>query len=124
MSDEEDCCDSDVRDMLMENEDFVDSDVWSVTDLDSYRSDVESTCDLDMGSVADLERDTYGGRLCLLCPDGTEDLRDLRGRSVDDHRMDHLRTVSWDPGITDSRTLSVCYDCLCLMTLFRTVMYL
>ena len=125
MSDEEDCCDSDDRDML-ENEDFVDSDVWSVTDLDSYRSDVddETTCDLDMGSVADLERDTYGGRLCLLCPDGMEDLRDLRGGSVDDHRMDHSRTVSWDQGIADSRTLSICYDCLCLMTLFRTVMYL
>ena len=43
---------------------------------------------------------------------------------MDDHRMDHSRTVSWDPGIADSRTLSVCYDCLCLMTLFRTVMYL
>ena len=31
--------------------------------------------------------------------------------------MDHLRTVSWDPGIADSRTISVCYDCLCLMYL-------
>ena len=46
------------------------------------------------------------------------------GGSVDDHRMDQSHTVSWDPGIADSRTLSVCYDCLCLMTLFRTVMYL
>ena len=43
---------------------------------------------------------------------------------MDDHRMDHSRTVSWDLGIADSQTLSVCYDCLCLMTLFRTVMYL
>ena len=43
---------------------------------------------------------------------------------VDDHRMDQSHTVSWDPGIADSRTLSACYDCLCLMTLFRTVMYL
>ena len=61
----------------------------------------------------------------ILCPDGTADLRDLRGASLDDHRMDHSRTVSWDPGgIADSRTLSVCYDCLCLMTLFQTVMYL
>ena len=52
------------------------------------------------------------------------DLRHLHGRSVDDHRMDHSRTVSWNPGIAVSRTLLVCYDCLCLMTLFRTVMSL
>ena len=37
--------------------------------------------------------------------------------------MDLSRTVSWDPGIADSRTISVCYDCLCLMALFQTVMY-
>ena len=48
MSDEEDCCDSDDRDML-ENEDFVDSDVWSDMDLDSYTSDIdeEDNCDSD-----------------------------------------------------------------------------
>ena len=66
----------------------------------------------------------YGTRLCLLCPVGTADLRILRNGSVDDLRMDHSCTVSWDPGIADSRTISVCYDCLCLMALFRTVMYL
>ena len=38
--------------------------------------------------------------------------------------MNHSRTISWDPGIAGSRTISVCYDCLCLMALFRTVMYL
>ena len=206
MSDEEDCCDSDDKDML-EDEDFVDSDVWSVTNLDSDMSDddEEDSCDSDMGSVADLEWDTladactlafqgpfraagiwpavvfgnslfpgdgcadavvlvhrdipmsavlpvtskrvdrippvtdrlvqrtvcrsvgwdtYGVCLCLLCPDSTEDLQDLRGGSVDGQRLDHWRTVSWDPGIADSRTLSVCYDCLCLMALFRTVMSL
>ena len=41
-----------------------------------------------------------------------------------DHMMDHSRTVSWEPGIADSQTQSICYDCLCLMTLFWTVMYL
>ena len=79
---------------------------------------------MNMISATDREMNIYDGRLCLLCPDGTVDLRDLRGASLDDHRMDHSRTVSWDPGIVDSRTLSVCYDCLCLMTLFRTVIYL
>ena len=38
--------------------------------------------------------------------------------------MNHSRTISWDPYIADSRTISVYYDCLCLMALFRTVMYL
>ena len=125
MSVEEDYCDSNDRNML-ENVDFADSDVWSVMDFDSYSSDVneEDSYNSNMGSVADLDRDTHDRRLCLLCPDGTEDLRDLRGGSVDDHRMDHSRTVSWDPGIADSLTLLVCYDCLCLMTLFRTVIYL
>ena len=33
-------------------------------------------------------------------------------------------TASWDPGVADSRVLSVCYDCLCLIALLRTVMSL
>ena len=52
--------------------------------------------------MADLVKNTYGGRLCLLCPAGTEELRDLWGGSVGGHIMDHSRTVSWDPGIADS----------------------
>ena len=62
MADEEDCCDSDDRDML---EDCMDSDVWSVTDLDSYRSDVdeEDNCDSD---VADLEGLNFLGRNCIM----------------------------------------------------------
>ena len=43
---------------------------------------------------------------------------------MDGQWMIHWRTVSWDPGIADYRTLLVCYDCLCLMALFRTVMFL
>ena len=111
---------------MLENEDYGDSDVWSVTDFSGCSSDVddEEDCDLNMISVADREMDIYSRRLCLLCPDGKADLQILWDGPVDDHRMDHSRTVSWDPGIADSRTLSVCYDCLCLMTLFWTVMYL
>ena len=103
-----------------------DSDVWSVTDLSSCRSDIDEEDDYDlyMIFVADREMNIYGRHLCLLCPDGTADLWDLWGGSVDYHRINHLSAVSWDPGIADSRTLLVCYDCLCLMTLFRTVMYL
>ena len=62
---------------------------------------------------------THYTQVCLLYPAGTGDLMD---ESVDGRRLDHWRTVVWDPGIVDSRALSVCYDCLCLMALFRAVM--
>ena len=79
-----------------------------------------------MLSIADREMDIYNGRLCLLYPDGAAGLRILHDGFVGDHRMGHSHTVTWDfidPGIADSRTLSECYNCMCLMTLFRTVMY-
>ena len=111
---------------MLENADYGDSDIWPVMDLSSCGSDVdeEDDCDLYIISVADSEVNIHGRRLSLRCPDGTADLRNLQGRSVDDHRMDHSRTVSRDPGIADSQTLLVSYDCRCLLTLFRTVMYL
>ena len=59
---------------------------------------------------------THYTRVCLLYPAGTGD---FMGGSVDGRRLDHWRT-----GIVDSRALSVCYDCLCLMALFRAVMSL
>ena len=43
---------------------------------------------------------------------------------MDGRRLDHWCTVVWDPGIVGSRAQSVCYDCLCLMALFRAVMSL
>ena len=64
---------------------------------------------------------THSIRMCLLYPDGAGN---LQGGSVDSQRLDYWRTVSWDPGIVDYRVLSVCYDCLCLMALFRAVMSL
>ena len=64
---------------------------------------------------------THSIRMCLLYPVGAGN---LKGESVDSQRLDHRRTVIWDPGIVDSRVLSVCYDCLCLMALFRAVISL
>ena len=64
---------------------------------------------------------THNTRVCLLYPVGAGD---LKGGSVDGWRLDHWRTVVWEPGIVDSRALSVCYDCLCLMALFWAVMSL
>ena len=42
---------------------------------------------------------------------------DIRG-------LNHRHTVSWDPGVVDSRVLKICYDCMCLISLFRTVISL
>ena len=71
-----------------------------------------------------VDGDAYNGRLCLLYPESVEDLQDLRDGYVNSRGLNHWHTVSWDPGVADSRVLSVCYDCLCLMVLFRTVMSL
>ena len=68
-----------------------------------------------------VDGDTYNGRLCLRYPDNVEDLQDLRDGYVSSQGLNHWHTVTWDP---DSQVLSVCYDCLCLMALFRTVMSL
>ena len=43
---------------------------------------------------------THNTRVCLLYPAGTGD---LKGGSVDGRRLDHWRTVVWDPGIMGSR---------------------
>ena len=64
-------------------------------------------------------------RVCLLYPAGA---RSVNNGTVaiawDGQRLDHWRSVVWDHGIVDSQGLSVCYDCLCLMALFRAVMSL
>ena len=44
--------------------------------------------------------------------------------ALDGRRLDHWRTVVWDPGTVGSQALSVGHDCLCLMALFRAVMSL
>ena len=71
-----------------------------------------------------VDRDACNGRLCLLYTESVVDLQDLRDRYVNSRGLNHWHTVSWDPGAADSRVLSACYDCLCLMVLLRTVMSL
>ena len=45
-------------------------------------------------------------------------------RGLGGQGLDHWRGVVWDPGIVGQQCLHVCYDCLCLMALFRAVMLL
>ena len=67
--------------------------------------------------------DTYYARLCLLHPADVKNLLERRDRYVDNQGLNHWHTVSWDKGVADSRVQSVCYDCLCLIALFRSVMF-
>ena len=71
-----------------------------------------------------VDGDMYSVRLCLLEPSGVEDVMERREEYVDIRGLNHRHTVRWDPGVVDSRVLMVCYDCLCLISLFRTVMSL
>ena len=45
-------------------------------------------------------------------------------RRLSGQGLDHWRGVIWDPGIVGQQGLYMCYDCLCLMALFRAVMSL
>ena len=66
-----------------------------------------------------VDINVYINCLCLL---GRYDVRNIMHRNeeyVDVRELSHRHMVSWD-----SRHLAVCYDCLCLISLFRTVMSL
>ena len=103
---EEDCCDSDDKDML---EDFMDSNIWSITDIDSYRSDVdeEDNCDSD---VADLEGLNYLGRNCIMDVSASgslslseSDLTGPNGPYITDGPVGQIGTLS--PSISSSEIL-------------------
>ena len=38
--------------------------------------------------------------------------------------LDHRRGVAWNPGFVGQQRVFLCYDCLCLMALFRAIMLL
>ena len=40
---------------------------------------------------------------------------------VDGQCLDHWRGVAWNPGIVGQQHVVLCYDCLCLMALFRAM---
>ena len=69
-----------------------------------------------------VDGDIYMARLSLLGRSGMDNIMQRNEEYVDVRRLNHRHTVSWDPGVADSRPLAVCYDCLCLISLFRTVM--
>ena len=61
-------------------------------------------------------------RLCLLSSTdaGTEE-NGVMSMELGGQSLDHWLGVIWDPGIVGRQSICVCYDCLCLMALFRTM---
>ena len=71
-----------------------------------------------------VDGDVYIDRLCLLGRYDVENIMQKNEEYVDVRGLSHRHTVSWNPGVAESRPLAVCYDCLCLISFFRTVMSL
>ena len=76
------------------------------------------------GYVGCVDGNIYMARLCLLGRHGMVSMMQRKEEYVDIWGWSHGLMVIWDPGIAESRPLAVCYDCLCLISLFRTVMSL
>ena len=76
------------------------------------------------GYVGCVDNNIYMARLCLLGRPGMESMMQRKEEYVDIRGWSHRHTVIWNPGVAESRPLALCYDCLCLISLFRTVMSL
>ena len=63
-------------------------------------------------------------RLCLLERSGLRDIRVRNYDNVNVRGLNHRLTICWHTDVTDSQPLAVCDDCLCLISLIQTMMYL
>ena len=80
--------------------------------------------DIDRYRHRFVDGDIYLARLCLLGRPGPRDIREWKDEKVNVRRLEHRHTICWHTGVTDFRPLAVCYDCLCLISLLRTMMSL
>ena len=71
-----------------------------------------------------VDGDIYLARLCLLERPGLRDIRVRTDDNVNVRGLNHSLTICWPMDVTDSQSLVVCYDCLCLISLIRTMMFL
>ena len=63
-------------------------------------------------------------RLCLLERPSRRDIGVLKSDNVNVRGLKHRFTIGWHKDVMDSSPLAVCYDCLCLISLIRTMMSL
>ena len=71
-----------------------------------------------------VDGDIYLARLCLLEWPGLRDIKVWNDDNVNARGLNHRLTICWHTDATDSQTLAVCHDCLCLISLIQTVMLL
>ena len=90
---------------------------WPIYDPPIHIRDGDGDVDLSHGDTE---------RVCLLYSAGARSVDDgTVAIALDGRRLDHCHSIVWVlSGIVGSQGLSVCYDCLCVMALFRAVMLL
>ena len=74
--------------------------------------------------VGYVDGDIYLAQSCLLERPGLRDIRVWNDDNVNVRGLNHRLTICWHTDVTDSQPLAVCYDCLCLISLIRTMMSL
>ena len=103
----------------------------SVKDVVYYRDISEclesDICCTGIQSVNCAERYIDGAgylvRLCLLEQPSRRDVG-VRCDNANDWSLKHSFTIDWDMCVADSSRIAVCYDCLCLIVLLRTMISL
>ena len=89
-------------------------------DMDTLDGDGQGICSRDV-VISDGDEEW----LCLLYSASSGSTWDKSvAAGLDCKGLDHWRGIVWDPGIVGKRCLHVCYDCLCLIALFRDAMIL
>ena len=82
--------------------------------------DALEACTCDVGIL-----DGDEGWLCVLYSASSGSSWDNSvAAGLDCKGLGHWRGIAWDPGLVGGRCLHVCYDCLCVIALFRDVMLL
>ena len=68
-----------------------------------------------------VDGDIYLVRLCLLKWPSRRDIGVWNNDNVNDRGLKHRFTIDWHMDVMDSPPIAVCYDCLCLVYLIRTM---
>ena len=71
-----------------------------------------------------VDGDIYYVRLCLLKRPSRREIGVWNNDNVNDWGLKHRFTIDWNMDVTDSPPSAVCYDCLCMVNLIRTMRYL
>ena len=89
-------------------------------DMNTLDGDELVICPRDVG-ISDGDAEW----ICLLYSASSGSAGDISvAVGLDCKGLDHWRGIVWDPYIVGKRCLHVCYDCLCLIALFRDAMIL